>query len=198
MDLTVCSYHVKCAFQSECTLNVKELPAWNRHVICSLCDCNGTRTHNHLVRKQTLNHLAKLAYLAKCLSVHLTEDLILFNQLSSVLNVYTKYLELSESFLVKSGIGIAVNDCNIICPFHRAKFGKECGSSRLCIYPDHQSKFNSALRALTKDKYNTLPTQYSNKAFPFGALICINHVEILAKPIIHSHSAPMNDPDTAN
>ena len=25
-----------------------------------LCDCNGTRTHNHLVRKQTLNHLAKL------------------------------------------------------------------------------------------------------------------------------------------
>ena len=25
-----------------------------------LCDCNGTRTHNHLVRKRTLNHLAKL------------------------------------------------------------------------------------------------------------------------------------------
>ena len=23
-------------------------------------DCNGTRTHNHLVCKQTLNHLAKL------------------------------------------------------------------------------------------------------------------------------------------
>ena len=23
--------------------------------------CNGTRTHNHLVRKRTLNHLAKLA-----------------------------------------------------------------------------------------------------------------------------------------
>ena len=25
-----------------------------------LSDCNGTRTHNHLVRKRTLNHLAKL------------------------------------------------------------------------------------------------------------------------------------------
>ena len=24
-------------------------------------DCNGTRTHNHLIRKRTLNHLAKLA-----------------------------------------------------------------------------------------------------------------------------------------
>ena len=24
-------------------------------------ECNGTRTHNHLVRKRTLNHLAKLA-----------------------------------------------------------------------------------------------------------------------------------------
>ena len=27
----------------------------------SNCICNGTRTHNHLVRKRTLNHLAKLA-----------------------------------------------------------------------------------------------------------------------------------------
>ena len=26
-----------------------------------ICDCNGTRIHNHLIRKQTLNHLAKLA-----------------------------------------------------------------------------------------------------------------------------------------
>ena len=26
-----------------------------------LSDCNGIRTHNHLVRKRTLNHLAKLA-----------------------------------------------------------------------------------------------------------------------------------------
>ena len=26
-----------------------------------LSDCNGTRTHNHLIRKRTLNHLAKLA-----------------------------------------------------------------------------------------------------------------------------------------
>ena len=26
-----------------------------------LIDCNGIRTHNHLFRKRTLNHLAKLA-----------------------------------------------------------------------------------------------------------------------------------------
>ena len=32
-----------------------------RHDIWSLSDCNGTLTHNHLVRKQTLDHLAKLA-----------------------------------------------------------------------------------------------------------------------------------------
>ena len=24
-----------------------------------LCDCNGTRTHNHLIRKRTLNHLGQ-------------------------------------------------------------------------------------------------------------------------------------------
>ena len=34
-----------------------------------LSNCNGTRTHNHLVCKWTLNHLAKLASLVKWLSV---------------------------------------------------------------------------------------------------------------------------------
>ena len=36
---------------------------------CSLSDCNRTRTHNHLVRQQTLNNLAKVASLAKLFSV---------------------------------------------------------------------------------------------------------------------------------
>ena len=42
-------------------LNVKELLARSRRHIWSLSDSNEIRTHNHLVRKQTLNHLAKLA-----------------------------------------------------------------------------------------------------------------------------------------
>ena len=71
--LTVCSYHVTYTFHSESTLykclNVKELLAWNRRKIWSLSDCNRTRPHNHLVCKETLNHLAKLASLAKSLSV---------------------------------------------------------------------------------------------------------------------------------
>ena len=62
---TVSSYHVTYAFQSESTLysglNVKELLARSRREIGSLSDCNWTRTHNHLVHKRTLNHLAKLA-----------------------------------------------------------------------------------------------------------------------------------------
>ena len=61
----VCSYHVTYAFQSESTLysclDVKELLARSRREIFSLSDCNWTRTHNHLVHKRTLNHLAKLA-----------------------------------------------------------------------------------------------------------------------------------------
>ena len=36
-----------------------------------LSDCKGTQTHNHLDRKRTLKHLAKLASLAKSLSVRL-------------------------------------------------------------------------------------------------------------------------------
>ena len=55
-------------FQSESTLyiclNVNELLARRRREIWSLSDCNWIRIHNHLVRKRTLNHLAKLAVLA--------------------------------------------------------------------------------------------------------------------------------------
>ena len=40
-------------------LNVKELLSWSRRHIWSLNDSNRIRTHDHLVRKRTLNHLAK-------------------------------------------------------------------------------------------------------------------------------------------
>ena len=46
-------------------LNVNKLPARSRRHIWSLSNSNEIRTRNHLVLKQTLNHLAKLA---KCLS----------------------------------------------------------------------------------------------------------------------------------
>ena len=62
--MTVCSCQVTYAFQSESILysciNVKELLAWNMREIWSLSNCTWTRTHNHLVRKRPLNHLAKL------------------------------------------------------------------------------------------------------------------------------------------
>ena len=71
--MSVCSCHVTYAFQNEsklCScLNVKGLLARIRHEIWSLSDCNWTRTHNHLVRKQILSHLSKLASLSKWLSV---------------------------------------------------------------------------------------------------------------------------------
>ena len=47
-------------------LNVKELLARSRRYIWSLSEFNGIRTHNHLVRKRTLNHLAKLAKWLSC------------------------------------------------------------------------------------------------------------------------------------
>ena len=64
MDLTVYSYHVTDAFQSVSTtyscLNVKETLAQNKHNIKSLSSSIGTWILNHLLRKWTLNHLAKL------------------------------------------------------------------------------------------------------------------------------------------
>ena len=46
-------------------------PLWGVQAVSRLSDCNWTRTHNHLVRKRTLNHLTKLISLAKWLSVRL-------------------------------------------------------------------------------------------------------------------------------
>ena len=70
VHLIVCFYHVTYEFESESTLysclNVKELLARSSRHIWTLSDCNGTRTHNHLVRKRTLNHLAKLAKWFSC------------------------------------------------------------------------------------------------------------------------------------
>ena len=67
---TLCYYHVTYFCQSESThyscLNVKELLARNRWDIWSLNDSNEIRTHNRLVRKRTLNHLAKLAKWLSC------------------------------------------------------------------------------------------------------------------------------------
>ena len=73
--LAVCSYHVTYAFQSESTLyscvNVTDILARSRREIWSLSEWNWTWTHNHIVHKRTLNHLAKPASLAKWLSVRL-------------------------------------------------------------------------------------------------------------------------------
>ena len=47
-------------------LNVKERLVQSRHHIWRLSDSNVIRTHNHLVRKRTLNHLTKLAKWLSC------------------------------------------------------------------------------------------------------------------------------------
>ena len=55
----VCSYYITYGFLSESRLysclNVNEILPQNRHDIWSSSDSNGIRTHNHLVRKWTLN-----------------------------------------------------------------------------------------------------------------------------------------------
>ena len=65
VHFTVYSSHVTYEFHSESTLssclNIKELPAQNISKVLSLSDCHLTRTNNHLVRKRTLKHFAKLA-----------------------------------------------------------------------------------------------------------------------------------------
>ena len=64
IDCMFLSCHVRVSWQwttlYSC-LNVKELLARNRRDFWNLSDCKGTQTHNHIVRKRTLNHLAELS-----------------------------------------------------------------------------------------------------------------------------------------
>ena len=70
VHMTVCSFHVTYVFHTESWLyscpNVKELLARIRREIWTLSDCNWTRSQNHLVRKRTLNYLAKLEKWLSC------------------------------------------------------------------------------------------------------------------------------------
>ena len=74
VHLAVCSYHTTYTFQSESTLysfvNAKELFAKSRGKIWILSDSNLTRTHNHLVHKRTLNHLANIVWLNRWVFIY--------------------------------------------------------------------------------------------------------------------------------
>ena len=78
VHLTLFSYHVIYAFQSESTLytclNVKELLARRRGKIWSLSDSNWTRTLNHFVKLGTYLYCALDCMLLKC-HMRISEDI---------------------------------------------------------------------------------------------------------------------------
>ena len=90
--LSVRSCHVTYTFQSESTLysclNVKKLLARSRREIWSLSDCNWTQ---HLSRKRTRNHLAKLT---KWLAVLL---LLICTKYLSVRDITRRYTQMHRT-----------------------------------------------------------------------------------------------------
>ena len=56
---------IKYGYQIKIKSSISEINVACSNTYLPLRDCNGNRTHAHLVRKRTLNHLARLA---KCLS----------------------------------------------------------------------------------------------------------------------------------
>ena len=115
------------------------------------------------------------------------EEMISFEELATV----------NESFLIKSWIGVAVKDSDVICPFHRAKFGKKWRSSRLCCYPNHHGKSNFGLRALILQEYHPLCEKFPKQTFPFGSQICAKHRKQLSNqttsPSIESNPPEIHD-----
>ena len=80
-------------------LNVKERLAQSRRHIWSLTDSNRIQTLNHLVRKRTLNHLAKLA---KWLSVWINGWMFVYELSgcgfeSRYCHLYFKYIAVFKS-----------------------------------------------------------------------------------------------------
>ena len=112
------------------------------------------------------------------------EALISFKELANVNSAHMKYLELNESFLFKSITGVAAKDNDVIYPFHRAKFGKNFRSSRLCTYPNHHGKSSFSLRALTLKDHHTLSEIFPNQTIPFGLLTCTKHRKQLSDPTV--------------
>ena len=53
-----CSYKNEHVAKKPCFKVYAFMTVNNENKLCY--ECNGTRTHNHLVHKRTLNHLAKL------------------------------------------------------------------------------------------------------------------------------------------
>ena len=66
--IELCSEYLslRCIWLYVLVMSHKELLARSRREIWSLSDWNWTRTQNHLGRKRTLNHLAKLAKWLSC------------------------------------------------------------------------------------------------------------------------------------
>ena len=96
--MSVSSCHVTYTFQSESTLssclNVRELLAQGRRKIWYLSDCNWIRTQNHLVRKRTLNRLAK--WLSVCLQTKWFWLRVQLQLLKTIMQPFLHYLKINS------------------------------------------------------------------------------------------------------
>ena len=97
-------------------LNVKELLARSRHHIWSLSDCNGIRTHNHLVLKRTLNHLANLAKWLSCVVTNVTACIYCFDLL---ILTYSGFTFDNDNFDLRKRLGFKwiLQPWNVCLPF---------------------------------------------------------------------------------
>ena len=111
------------------------------------------------------------------------ESVITFGELSDVFSS-DRYSKVNECSIIKSRIPFDITDDNdYICPFHRAKYGKEWRPSKLCIYPNHTSQKHSGLRPLSSDQHEELQNRFPRNRIPYGSMICPTHRVLLDKPI---------------
>ena len=88
--------------------NVIQTRLFSRKINKSINDCNWTRTQNHVVRKQTLNHLAKLVRVQlqwlnlQILRLLRARSSLTFRQLQSVDSLWNAYVTWQEHTVTKT------------------------------------------------------------------------------------------------
>ena len=93
-------------------LNVTEILVYNKRGIWNSSDCNKIRTHNQVVRKLPLNHLAKLTILAKRLGVCLRTNWLRVGV--SLLSTYKDRFTPSTIIAICTFLRTCPNNINLI------------------------------------------------------------------------------------
>ena len=151
-------------------LNVKELLARSRCHIWSLSDSNEIQSHNHLICKQTLNHLAKLVYW-------------LWVQIQ-LLSLQFFILQFDNSFLKRCNILFCFSDFFYFCYFFSSAFWHDTQTHHPSFWQPSLSAFLKSLKLKT---HCAMRARHVHLKKCFFLLIFSRYLDCMLFQVAHNH-----------